>query len=216
MADERVDTGVADSTEGWTLAELVRRAQLALGDVAAPNGRVTAMPDARVIRWYATIGLIDRPLAGPGRVARYGPRHLRQLVAVKRRQAMGRSLAEIQAELTGIPDAVLDPIAQVSAALLAHGITQDDVERTSERRATFWADRYPRGPRMEIAAPLDRAEPLALHGVRLGEAVLLLPHPVDSDDLAAIHSVAQPLLELLAERGLLTPPGRSTERSWTS
>src|SRR4051812_34835185 len=180
MAHERLDTRTAGSGEGWPLAELVRRAQLALGDVAAPNGRVTAMPDARVIRWYATIGLIDRPLAGPGRAARYGPRHLRQLVAVKRPQAMGRSLAEIQAELTGGPDAVLDPIAEVSAALLAHGVTEDDVSRAPDRRATFWADRSPRGPRMEIAPPPARSEPVALHGVRLGDAVLLLPRPVDT------------------------------------
>src|SRR4029077_9416572 len=47
------------------------------------------------------------PRSRRGRVARYGRRHLLQLVAVKRRQAEGRSLAEIQAELAGATDDAL-------------------------------------------------------------------------------------------------------------
>jgi hypothetical protein len=46
-------------------------------------------------------------------VARYGRRHLLQLVAVKRRQAEGRSLAEIQAELAGATDEALAAVARV-------------------------------------------------------------------------------------------------------
>src|SRR5215831_2672402 len=65
------------------------------------NGRVTDVPNERLIRWYGTVGLVDPPLSRRGRVARYGRRHLLQLVAVKRRQAQGRSLAQIQAELLG-------------------------------------------------------------------------------------------------------------------
>ena len=52
-----------------------------------PAARVRAVPDRRAIRWYTTIGLIDRPVAHRGRTALYGPRHLLQLVAVKRLQA---------------------------------------------------------------------------------------------------------------------------------
>jgi hypothetical protein len=106
-------------TESWTLDELARRAgqALAADAVHAPNGRVRERPDGRAIRWYATIGLVDRPLAGPGRGARYGPRHLLQLVAVKRLQALGRSLAQIQAELTGATDATLRRIAELPADL---------------------------------------------------------------------------------------------------
>src|SRR5260370_30305848 len=65
------------------------------------NGRVRDVPNERLVRWYVTVGLVDPPLSRRGRVAQYGPRHLLQLVAVKRRQADGRSLAEIQAELAG-------------------------------------------------------------------------------------------------------------------
>ncbi|HEV2634683.1 MAG TPA: MerR family transcriptional regulator [Actinocrinis sp.] len=102
-------------TETWTLDELARRAgqALAADSVRAPNGRVRERPDGRSIRWYATIGLVDRPVAGPGRTALYGPRHLVQLVAVKRLQAQGFSLAEIQAELAGAAEAKLRRIADL-------------------------------------------------------------------------------------------------------
>src|SRR5215212_9268311 len=87
----------------WTLDELVARVSAAL-EVAdypgAPNGRVREVPDRRAIRWYGTIGLLDRPTGMRGRTALYGPRHLVQLVAIKKRQAQGRSLAEIQVEFS--------------------------------------------------------------------------------------------------------------------
>jgi len=110
----------------WTIAEL---AQLAAGTLAAggrpghgvtrANGRVRDVPNERLIRWYVTVGLIDPPLSRRGRVARYGARHLLQLVAIKRRQAEGRSLAEIQAELAGATNASLAAVARVPDAVLA-------------------------------------------------------------------------------------------------
>ncbi|HKT00704.1 MAG TPA: MerR family transcriptional regulator, partial [Rugosimonospora sp.] len=107
--------------DGWSLDELAERVAQALAadGVRAPNGRVRDVPDARAIRWYATIGLVDRPQVGRRRASRYGARHLLQVVAVKRRQAEGRSLAEIQAELVGATDATLRAVAQVPDALLA-------------------------------------------------------------------------------------------------
>src|ERR1700689_795604 len=108
--------------ESWTIAE---RAELPAGTLAATesdepssgpvraDGRVRDVPNERLVRWYATVGLVDPPLSRRGRVARYGRRHLLQLVAVKRRQAEGRSLAEIQAELTGATDETLAAVARV-------------------------------------------------------------------------------------------------------
>jgi DNA-binding transcriptional MerR regulator len=81
---------------------------------ARANGRVRDVPNERLVRWYVTVGLVDPPLSRRGRVARYGRRHLLQLVAVKRRQAEGRSLAEIQAELAGATDEALAAVARVS------------------------------------------------------------------------------------------------------
>jgi len=94
------------------LTELVGTA-LAVDYPGPPTGRVRDVPDQRAIRWYVTRGIVDRPLATRGRVALYGRRHLLQLVAIKRRQADGRSLAEIQAELAGATDDTLAEVARL-------------------------------------------------------------------------------------------------------
>src|SRR3954453_18312379 len=100
----------------WTMDELVERVRRALAAEypGAPNGRVRDVPDRRAIRWYTTTGLVDRPSGMRGRTALYGPRHLMQLVALKRRQAQGHKLADIQAELAGAPDEDLRRIAQLT------------------------------------------------------------------------------------------------------
>jgi DNA-binding transcriptional MerR regulator len=188
----------------WTLDELVERVRSALAEAeypGAPNGRVRDVPDRRAVRWYATTGLVDRPVAMRGRVALYGPRHLLQLVAVKRRQAEGRSLAEIQAELAGATDATLAGIARVPDDLLTVA-----AEPPTVTRRRFWAD--PPATEPGVAADLDSV-PTTLTGVPLGAgAVLLLPVPPQPDDLPAINTAARPLLDVLADRGLLDKPTR--------
>jgi DNA-binding transcriptional MerR regulator len=122
----------------WTLDELVDRVRRALAAEypGAPNNRVRDLPDRRAIRWYTTIGLVDRPLGMRGRSALYGPRHLLQLVALKRRQAEGRTLAEIQAELAGAADDALAGVARVPAELLVmDGAEPED----GPVRSRFWA-----------------------------------------------------------------------------
>ncbi|MFD0522755.1 MerR family transcriptional regulator [Paractinoplanes durhamensis] len=105
----------------WTMEELVDRVRQALEAEypGAPNGRVRDVPDRRAIRWYSTIGLVDRPLGMRGRTALYGPRHLQQLVAIKRWQAEGRSLAEIQADFVWLTPEGLTDASRVPAQLLA-------------------------------------------------------------------------------------------------
>jgi DNA-binding transcriptional MerR regulator len=102
----------------WTLDELAERVDtaLAVDYHGQPSGRVRAVPDRRAIRWYTTIGLIDRPVAHRGRTALYGPRHLLQLVAVKRLQASGLPLVSIQQELAGATDTQLARVARLPAA----------------------------------------------------------------------------------------------------
>jgi DNA-binding transcriptional MerR regulator len=102
----------------WTLDELAERVDVALTvDYAGPpSARVRAVPDRRAIRWYTTIGLIDRPVAHRGRTALYGPRHLLQLVAVKRLQASGLPLVAIQQELAGATDTQLARVARLPGA----------------------------------------------------------------------------------------------------
>jgi DNA-binding transcriptional MerR regulator len=117
------------------LGDRVRQARAAEYP-GAPNGRVRDVPDRRAIRWYTTTGLVDRPAGMRGRTALYGPRHLLQLVAVKRRQAQGHSLAAIQAELAGASDADLATAARVPEGLLT---VADDAPADGPVRSRFWA-----------------------------------------------------------------------------
>jgi DNA-binding transcriptional MerR regulator len=204
---------------GWSLEELAERVgqALAADGVRAPNGRVRDVPDARAIRWYATIGLVDRPHSGHRRAGRYTARHLLQVVAVKRRQAQGRSLAEIQAELAGATDATLRAVARVPDELLA-GAPPD---RPPAVRPRFWAE-PPESPeippaRQPNAAPARPDRPAASRAAAgpttvrylvplAGGVTLSLPAAPTAGDLAAIRAAAAPLLDLLADRGLAPRP----------
>ena len=89
----------------WTISELGAQVALALSVdyQGPPNGRVRGVPDLRTIRYYTTLGLLDRAADMRGRTALYGRKHLLQLVAIKRLQARGLGLAEIQQQLVGLP-----------------------------------------------------------------------------------------------------------------
>jgi hypothetical protein len=187
----------------WTMDELVERVGRALAAEypGAPNGRIRDVPDRRAIRWYATTGLVDRPAGMRGRTALYGPRHLLQLVALKRRQAEGRSLAEIQAELAGATDADLCLVARVPDELLI----VDDAPAPADgpARPRFWAAAPAAAGRATPRPGAATARPVG--GVALGGgAILVLGVRPDAADYAAIATAAQPLLDLLADRGLLT------------
>jgi DNA-binding transcriptional MerR regulator len=60
---------------------------------------LTALPK-RTVRYYMQIGLVDRP-DGETRAARYGQRHLEQLLAIRRWSQDGLSLERIRALLAG-------------------------------------------------------------------------------------------------------------------
>src|SRR5580704_8169548 len=86
-AETAGSVGARLGAEAGSLAETATSAGVRApsGRVRA-NGRVRDVPNERLVRWYVTVGLVDPPLSRRGRVARYGRRHLLQLVAVKRRQ----------------------------------------------------------------------------------------------------------------------------------
>jgi len=185
----------------WTIGELAERASAALAPTAQLNGRVRDVPNERLIRWYATIGLLDPPSARRGRVALYGRRHLLQLIAVKRRQADGRTIAEIQAELTGATDQTLESIAR---------IPRDAPEPPSPRtaRPRFWAEPAsvtaetglatpgpaPSGPRASAPGPVDPPRPAASGFAPSGPAAPPSPYPAGarirpSDPAVLVHGV---------------------------
>jgi DNA-binding transcriptional MerR regulator len=195
----------------WTLDELTARVALALADPSAgqADGRVRDVPDVRTIRYYTTLGLIDRPSQMRGRTALYGPRHLLQLVAIKRLQARGLTLAEVQQRLVGRTDAALREMAGVSVEFLADDGTPAAAPR--ERREDFWKETPEPGVG---AATVPPAAARALTAVPLAEGITLLweaARPPDIQDVEALRAAAAPLLKLLAARRLLGRPAESSQ-----
>ncbi len=221
--------------ETWTIGELAGQAADALlaGGSAARqlSGRVREVPNDRLIRWYVTVGLVDPPLSRTGRIARYGRRHLLQLVAIKRRQAEGRTLAEIQAELVGATSSYLESVAALRSdepAQMAQPALLADpgggAEGAEGRR--FWA-REPRaaaaGPVVRTlavaaaAGPLPRLAGKAAQGAdgsvqafRLAPGVVVVLDGggpgLRPDDLAELRRAAAPLVSLLATHGHCQEP----------
>src|SRR5215471_17132937 len=97
------DTVSMKTERRYTIAELADASAAALDalGIAARNGQVRDRPDVRTIRYYGTLGLVDRPAEMTGRTAVYGDRHLLQVLAVKALQARGATLADVQRTLVG-------------------------------------------------------------------------------------------------------------------
>jgi len=216
---------VAGTTELWTLDQLTELVGTALA-VDYPgqvNGRVRAVPDRRAIRWYSTIGLVDRPAEMRGRTALYGRRHLLQLVAIKRLQSRGRTLAEIQAELSGATDRTLRSIAalptvpSVAAGSPAPRPMPEPAPQPvrEQARGRFWADRP--------AAAADADQAALVTAIRLADGVTVVldatgvtPIQLTPEQLSALHSAAVPLLAELARQRLTHHPDGHSPRNHTS
>jgi hypothetical protein len=204
--------------ETWTLSELVDEAATRLEALPAPkNGQVRAVPDERTIRYYGTIGLLDRPAAMRGRTALYGRRHLAQVVAIKRMQSAGHSLADIQRMWATLDDVTLGRMSGVQVA----------TGKPKAARKDFW-----KSPSAEAAAPVPMPAPVtvsspsALHAPRptttvhvsLADNVAIAIALADDTaislspaDVRALRAAAAPLVAELAKRGLIAPPGGTLE-----
>jgi DNA-binding transcriptional MerR regulator len=206
-------------TETWTMRELAEAVvdALAHGYRGAQSGQVRAIPDERTIRYYTTLGLIDRPIAMRGRTALYGRRHLVQIVAIKRLQEAGKSLAEIQETLASASDADLARIAEIETRPPRRAPAREP----APARARFWgavpdealeAEVAPPEPEPAVAAvaPVSASAPAAraLAAIELAPGVSLVldaARPLGAGDLAALGRAATMLLEELRERQLLSP-----------
>ncbi|HEY7315139.1 MAG TPA: MerR family transcriptional regulator [Gemmataceae bacterium] len=204
----------------WTLAELSAEVTRALGDEASQaNGRVREVPDVRTIRFYTTRSLIDRPAQMRGRTALYGERHLLQLVAIKRLQAKGLTLAEIQVQVVGQSNRRLRELARLPAHRHQTGETdaadRHQTEQTAEdrREGHFWGSLPAPVPEGETdAEQVEEVQKnrgrdvLSLVGVSLDEGVTLLleaARSLDESDVEALRTAAAPLLKLLRRRQML-------------
>lgn len=173
----------------WTLDELNAQAVRALGEGAARD------LGPRTLRYYATLGLLDRPSAMRGRQAFYGERHLLQLVAIKRLQALGLTLADVQARLRGAGTTALQALAALPDGFVVGDASVVVADRDDAEE--FWA-RTPtsevRGPRPQlVTVPLDAAVTINLAS----------HHALSSADLDAVHAAAAELLRVLRTRGLI-------------
>jgi len=206
-----------ETRPAWPLDELMRRVALALR--SSPGARP---PDARAVRWYASIGLVDRPVGGRGRGARYGVRHLRQLVAVRRLQADGWSLADIQGRLAGADDDTLSELAALPEQVDAVAVEPVHVEPVHAEpvhaepeavpgppRAASRADLQFWRPGSEAVVALERAphELRAVGAVELAAGVVLvLPRRPSATELPALAAAAEPLVAALIAFGLVARP----------
>ncbi len=152
-----------------TLDELCSQVALALCNryEGAPNERIRDVPDQRTVRYYTTLGLIDRPARMRGRTALYSRRHVLQLVAIKRLQAHGLSLQEVQQRLLGLSERELEALAQLPP-LRDHPPAAAASEEP--KRRDFWKT-LPEPATEE--APMSPT-PAVVQGVPLSDRVVLL------------------------------------------
>ena len=118
----------------------------------AQSARVRAVPDTRTIRYYTTLGLIDRAAEMRGRTALYDRRHVMQVVAIKRLQAKNMTLSQIQRDLVGANRRKLAGIASLPVGFWDDAATY--LDRAKTRRETK-ANRS--SPNEANAEPEDRS-----------------------------------------------------------
>ena len=205
----------------------------------AESKRVRAVPDTRTIRYYTTLGLIDRPIEMSGRTALYGDKHVLQLVAIKRLQAKKLTLSDIQQQLVGATEKKLRELAtlptefwQASDRYLeksrAATVPAPHVEPTPYELAEpqFWAEQpaLPGAGIVSKQSHRSQKSDVQTQGVKsclrlalTNELELLISShdlTVGNVDLQGLQAAAAPLLKELAHQGLLSNQ-QTTEQDYT-
>src|SRR5215472_1851560 len=148
-----------DTERRYTIAELADASAAALDalGIAARNGQVRDRPDVRTIRYYDTLGLIDPPAEMTGRTARYGGRHLLQVLAVKAVQVRGDSLADAQRTLVGASDeelrSAIGPGLPVALAAVPPAAREENDARQLPERPFWRMSPVPPAAAVPAAAP---------------------------------------------------------------
>jgi DNA-binding transcriptional MerR regulator len=167
--------------ERRTLEELVDAANAILDrlQIETADGRARPRVDARTVRYYSTLGLVDPPLDHRGRQAHYGRRHLLQVVATKRLQAAGSTLNEVALALASAPTPALEALAAVADdAPIPPTNSALGVQAASRPRHRL---EIPLGGDVTLTIPAHDPAPLAL-------------------DIAALRRAATPILRLVDPR----------------
>lgn len=113
---------VVQGHDAYTLDELLAEVARLVGTLgltgSQKDNRVSQLPDVRTVRYYTSLGLLDRPQI-VGRQGVYGRRHVLQLLAIKAMQSLSLPLQEIQTRLYGLSDTELDSLSQAISRQIA-------------------------------------------------------------------------------------------------
>ncbi len=102
--------------------------------------RVAWTPNPRLIRYYTTLGLLDRAAHFQGRVAFYSGKHLLQILAIKYLQTQGRTLEEIQKLILGLSEEALAQMLGIKLPLPAPEVMVPQPVEIPSRRESFWQE----------------------------------------------------------------------------
>ncbi len=194
-------------SDTWRIDELQAVAEQALA-AALPDadlsGRVRAVPDARTIRYYTTIGLLDRAAEMRGRTAYYGRQHVLQLVCIKRLQAAGMSLEQVQQKLAGATTRKLTDWAALPAGFWERQLLKKPratpaaapvAATTVPQRANFWMS-----PPVVAAELQVTQQPIASFRLPLADGVSLEITGAAAERLTpAMAAELRPALEKLTQ-----------------
>lgn len=176
----------------WSLDDFLAT----VGEELSRLGVADEAPDRRTVRYYASIGVLDKPRA-EGREVRYSTRHLAQVLAIKRLQAEGVRLAAIAERLAGLSTADLQTFAEDPGdrpwtrdpGTVAHLPT----------RTPFWERR----PAPLGAAPTGTTGVTAQTRIRLTDGVhLVIDADLSRTEGLSLVQAAAPLLARLTELGV--------------
>lgn len=108
-----------------------------LGWHEGDSKRVTWTPTPRLLRYYTTLGILDRAARFQGRVALYTGKHLLQVLAIKHLQLAGKKLEDIQQLMLGLNE---EKLAQMLGLALPLPLPQQshEVDKPPVRRSDFW------------------------------------------------------------------------------
>ncbi len=198
---------------GLTLTELVRLARELVGERADARDSRRPRFTLRTARFYTTLGLLDRPVLRR-RTGYYGLRHLLQLLAIKRLQDEGLSLAEIQQTLYGRTDAELAQLAGVDPEELLRREPRLKLEAVGEagRRTGWW--RVPRAAEPAVHRPSRPPIPQVWQAIEVAPDLMLLvrtPRPLRPSVVRLVSRAAQPLATLLRELGITGRAGPAAD-----
>ncbi len=161
----------------WSLEELVDEANALLPLVLPQEvGKGSEAISPRTVRFYASEGLLDSP-ERQWREARYGLRHLLQLLVVRKLMSEGYSLRLLAGELGSKSNEELIAILENRVQL---GLNRPEVTNEAqaylaqlEQNLTFHATPAP--PRTRTKPPLSKPEPLQRLRLREGLEFLVGP-----------------------------------------